>query len=547
MRRRRDRRDEQGIIAVVTALVLCFVLVPLASFAVDIGVQRVATRDMQALADVVALDLGRELDGRPYSQLQPQLQNWADASAARNQGTGSSRTVRAELGIINESAYTPANPGAVFTPVTSDAGGIPTAVRVTATTSVSFAIHGGSGSATRTAIARADSTACFRLGSFAARVSTSGSLLDGLINDSLNLSVVSYQGLASSSITLGDLAAQLGAGTPSELMALDNLSLGTLFSAAAHVLQANGGNAANVALLNSMASSSFSTVTHSTVKFSDLITVATGAESAMSTSVNLYDLVATTAFVANGSTFLAVPNLTVGIPGLAPGMVSASLKVIQAPERTCGHVNEATKKTSQVSLTLSVNLPSTGISLGILGVLTTASTFTATIDLAQATGTLTGITCGPGATDGGIDVRVDSALSKITTSLHVDIKSLGLVVATVDTGSGGTTLGSTSTVSIDVPPDTYDTPKSTGPAPTVSTVNNITSSDVQLLGLSAGAVGTVVSSVNTGIIQAYVNPLTVNINNYLITPLAQALGVRLAGADVFAVDHPECGDVALAG
>jgi hypothetical protein len=53
--------------------------------------------------------------------------------------------------------------------------------------------------------------------------------------------------------------------------------------------------------------------------------------------------------------------------------------------------------------------------------------------------------------------------------------------------------------------------------------------------------------VNTGIIQAFVNPLTVNLNNLLITPLSQALGLRIAGADVFAVDHPECGSVALAG
>jgi uncharacterized membrane protein len=536
------QRTEQGIVSVVVALMSCFTLLPIAAFAVDIGVQRVARRDMQALADLVALDLGRQLDGRSYSQLEPYLQIWADKSAARNVGTGRPTVVVAELGSIDASAYDPANPGAVFTPITSDAGGTPSAVRVTASTTVSFSIHGGSGGATRTAIARADADACFRLGSFAARVSSSGSLLNGLINDSLNLSVVGYQGLASSNITLGDLAAELGAGTPEELMALDNLSIGTLFSAAAHVLQSTGGNAANASLLTSMAGSSFSSVTHSHVTFSDLIELSSGSDSAFATSINLYDLVATTAFVANGDSLLAIPNITAGIPGLAPGMVTASLKVIQAPERACGHVGEASVTTSQVKLVVGVNLPATSI-----GLLTTSSTFSATVDLAQAIGTLTKIQCGPGATDGGIDVRVDSALSKVETSLDVTIKSLGIAVASVATGSGGTAAGSTSTVSIRVPPDSYDTPRSTGPAPSFTSVANITSGDVHVSGLSLGLLGSVVTGVNSGIIQAYVNPLTVNLNNLLLTPLSQALGVRLAGADVFAVNHPNCGDVSLAG
>jgi uncharacterized membrane protein len=544
--RRARRHDEHGVIAIAIAVITCFTLVPLAAYAVDIGVQRVARRDVQAVADVVALDLARQLDGRTYTQLQTNLQTLANKSAARNYAGSHAPTVSVQLGKLDDNSYSADNPDGYFTPITSDAGGVPNAVKVTASTTVDFSIHGGSGGATRTAIGRSESDACFRMGSFAARVSTSGSLLNGLLNDSLNLSVVGYQGLASSSITLGDLAAELGAGTPDELMAMDNVSLGTIFSAAAHVLQTNGGSSANVTLLNSMASSAFSGVTNTHVKMSDLLDVSSGNKSAFATSLNLYDLVATTAFVANGSNFLAIPDLTVGIPGLAPGLVSASLKVIQAPERTCG-VTGTTLTTSQVTLNLTVNLPTTGISLGLLGILTTSSTLTATVNLAQATGTLTKVQCGPGATDGGIDVKVDSALSKVTTSLHVDIKSLGITAATVDTGAGSTVLGSSSTVSIRVPPNTYDTPVSTGPAATFSTMNNITSTDVHLLGLGLGFVGNVVAGVNTGIIQAFVNPLTLNLNNLLITPLSQALGLRIAGADVFAVDHPECGSVALAG
>ena len=38
----RRLREESGVVAIVMALVTCFVLIPLAAFAVDIGMQRVA-------------------------------------------------------------------------------------------------------------------------------------------------------------------------------------------------------------------------------------------------------------------------------------------------------------------------------------------------------------------------------------------------------------------------------------------------------------------------------------------------------------------------
>ena len=47
--------------AIMVAIITCFAVIPLAAYAVDIGVQRVARRDIQAVADVVALDLARQL------------------------------------------------------------------------------------------------------------------------------------------------------------------------------------------------------------------------------------------------------------------------------------------------------------------------------------------------------------------------------------------------------------------------------------------------------------------------------------------------------
>ncbi|WP_141006782.1 hypothetical protein [Nocardioides humi] len=63
---------------------LLAVLLVSGAFAVDLGMQRVARADMQALADVVALDLARELDGRTVNALVDVLEEKKERSLARN-------------------------------------------------------------------------------------------------------------------------------------------------------------------------------------------------------------------------------------------------------------------------------------------------------------------------------------------------------------------------------------------------------------------------------------------------------------------------------
>ena len=68
-----------------------------------------------------APDLGRQLDGRTHAQIQPTLQQRADASAARNAGGVSRDTrVRAELGTVAPEKYA-TDPAGYFTPTTSAA------------------------------------------------------------------------------------------------------------------------------------------------------------------------------------------------------------------------------------------------------------------------------------------------------------------------------------------------------------------------------------------------------------------------------------------
>ena len=536
------RRGEDGVVAIFVAIVSCFTLVPVAAYAVDIGVQRVATRDMQALADVVALDLARQVDGRTYSQLQPQLQSWADTSAARNSSIGHGRSVSAELGVIDTSNYSAADPDAIFVPVHSDSDGIPNAVRVTATTFVDFSLHGGSGAASRTAIAQSRAEACFSVGSYALRMDTQkAALLNDLIPKALNpgsasLSAMSYTGLAGAKVSLLGLATEMGLGSVDELFALDNLSLNDLYLASAKALTKEGGTIAQVAVLNQLANATLTGSAH--IKFSDLVSMDTGSGAALATGINVLDLVAGSAFLANGSNALSVPSVTAGVPGV--GSVTASLHVIQAPIVTCGPVG-TTQDTSQVTLDLTATLANASL----LGT-TASSTVSFHVDLAKATGTLTKIVCG---SPEGIDVAVDSALSQVSTSLSTDLSSTLLGITTTVahvTGNAGTAGSGTSTVSIRIPSDTYDEPVSSGSGAVVPQLasGNLT---VQLLAAVSLTSGSISSAVMSSIVTPTVNPLATNLNTKVVTPIANALGAEIGGADVFAVQTPTCDQVALIG
>lgn len=64
---RSRERDERGTVGIVIGLVLCFVVVPLAALVIDIGSQRVARTDAQGVADLVALDMARQLGRTPQA------------------------------------------------------------------------------------------------------------------------------------------------------------------------------------------------------------------------------------------------------------------------------------------------------------------------------------------------------------------------------------------------------------------------------------------------------------------------------------------------
>lgn len=608
------RRDERGAIAAMTALMLVLVISS-AAFAVDLGMQRVVRSDVQALADMVALDAARLLDGRTAGEIRAgsagraSLADAVAASVARNTSTlGRVDGVTPTLVFLStdaNGALVPSRLNGALVPVPDSA--VPDAVLVEADGSVDFAFAPGRGGAGRSALADATPYACFKLGSYAAALDTGDSgvsaVFESVVGDALglNLHAIGYQGLATSSIDLGLLATQLGVGSVSELATLDAQSVQGLFSAGAAVLDEQGDTAAAATLAD--IATRVSSGLHLDV--GDILSVGDG--SATSATINALDLVGAAALgvsadVANGNNFLDT-----GVPWSAPHVSNGDieLKVVEAPQQACGQPGPSTEAhTAQLQLTSTTgfNLPNTvdGLSVSTQGDLTSkAGTLAISASLAGAKGYLTDMTCSNDASSyEDISALISTALiGTAPTSASVSlpyrltgtIDAAGIVPASlVPTGLG--TISSTK-VSLDlfmstaatttpaqvngttpttyaVPPHDYTDPQaSQGSSSYLSVPSATTSVDLTrstatlkvtatLLGittttsvaLSVGALnlGSVISAVDASVIGTSTATVIGNVNSALV-PVAELLGLRIAGADMFGVPHPSCSTPELVG
>jgi uncharacterized membrane protein len=616
-------RGERGAVVPMMAMLLV-VLIPSTAIAVDLGMQRVVRRDLQALADVAALDLVRLVDGRTAAQItsgsngHPTLDSALDRSVARNDDVlGDPPEVTVKLAFMDPTTHRLVTEiGADGRQVTREATDVevPTALEVTAQGGVDFAFAPGRGDAARRAVAVAAPSACFRLGSFAVGVDLQDSnllnaLLPALINNStFSGSLVGYQGLAGAQIDLLELVgvSSLGVASPDELLGLDGLTLGQFYAAVASALQANGGDTASVALLQTLSTKANLT---SRIAIRDLLDVESANTAALAASVNVLDLVVGAAYAANGTNSFAVPGLAVQVPGLTN--LATSLSVGEAPKLACGSKGRARAQTGQVALTVSGDLAEvttdlngtrsltaalgplgavlggllTGVSNGVItgGPLTARTHVAAGVHLAQAEGLLTDIVCGEATSAGnaeGIDVAVSaSAISSmsagmtvaitgsltltVTTLLGIEIDIATITVDLTSQQSASTAQGTTATtVSFRHPDDVYGIPTSFGSGIVLNNLGHATVSgngqvhidfapgygrdgDINVSGV-AGLAGILNSFLATA--TANVNSLVVGpLNNVVVPQLQDQIGAKVGGADLFALPRPSCNDPALAG
>jgi uncharacterized membrane protein len=548
------RRDERGAILPMVAL-LTSVLTASAALCVDLGQLRVGRADMQAMADVVALDLAREIDGRQAQVISadPEWGNARTQSVARNGATfGTAPSVTAELGTFDTTT-------GVFTPV----GGatVPTAVRVTASTSVKFAFRYEDGNVTRRAVAMADSTACFMLGSYAAAVRSGRSALLssvlGQVSSSLDLGTVGYTGLLDANVSLADLAAGAGVATVQEL-ASSTMSVKDLYLATASALT-TGGNAVDANVLNVLAGSVASL---GSVQVGKVLQADTATTRGIDAKVNAIDVIAGSAMLFTGSNAVTVPTLTAAVPAL--GSATSSFSIVETPQMACSRANSTPSveaKTSQVTAAVGGTLSDTTISA--VGVGTKAGSPAGkpvglTLSLASASGHLTSISCENvhvSSSADSITVATTSGLmsADLTVPLAVSGKvsvpalGLGLVSFTITVDvkvSASSAAGTTHSTTITVPPQAYDTAYSAGSGSLALATGSVTRSglvvNATLLGvpvtLPAATVDTILSAATTTVVTPLVNTL----DSQVVMPLADLVGARIAGADLIALSEPNC-------
>lgn len=572
------RRDERGAVAVFLGVSVSL-LVLIAAFAVDLGMQRVVRRDMQALADVVALDLARELDGKKtQAQLAAAIDPTSPTSAlsvslARNSTTlGDAPTVTAQLGAWD---------GTVFDTTVDP----PSAVKVTASSKVAFAFRPGDGAATRTAVGSTIKSACFALGSFAARfrsgnsalISTLLSPMNELLRPQANIDAVSYVGLANAQVTLDELAVAAGLASTEELLT-STITAAKLIQAAITVLQAGGAsNSVAIGALDQLLKGQANLTTP--ILLTDVINVSPTDTAALQTDLSVLDLVAGAILVADGSSGIKLGNGNLGakIAGVA-SLTTAEISVIQGAQTACGPFGsaEATATASQVSGAVQAKLELPTINLGGGDIVQTApSVISLNLSLGTAEGRLAaepechaGTLADPDKTTVGVTTALATLAFTTTLGFRTTLNIVGLGNVTVtwnQAASAGQPMpGGSETVELLTPPnDTTPKEAGTGDAglggATVLKVATDIKATVKLLGVDVPLTATEVTTLLMPVLQPIINLLAINpivdgrldtlaasIDSYL-SPLLTLLGINVAGADLFSVGRPVCGAPVLRG
>lgn len=586
-------RDERGVMAVAVALITCFTLIPLAAFAVDIGVQRVARRDAQSVADVVALDLSRQLDGRTYTELMsasPSMQTLANRSAARNAVTGNDFSVSFELGTLTVGNFDPQNPDSdsYFHPVTS---GTPNAVRVTVKAKVGFAFISGSGGVVRSAIGSggggggggggSPQSACLMMDSYAAALSTGDSTVLGPLNrilgTSVDTQVLSSSGILTANLDvlrfLGVLQTQLGVGGIDQVLSA-NVSAAQIVAAEVAALNADGSSAVAQALQSQVG---LHVPAGSQINVGTLLGVTQGGTSGLGGTLNPFDLASAAVQLANGSSALALSVSGANLVGL-----TAQATVGSKPTRVC--LGDGKKAMDQTSVQANAKLDSSGTLVGtvtnlvngLTGLLSTTLcgvgallggncysaptisdiTLNANLSLAQASGTVTDVNC---ANKRYLTAVEQSKLAPATASLsftvtmkHTYYNLLG-TINHVDT----LTATVTTTISTDTPADKSVTDKLYDPDDLKKakagqsgdlSLNNLsvtttTSGNIELINKLGGLVNSVNSLLITPVLSTTVTPLL----NGLTSSLKNLVGLTIAGSTYTLLPYVDCGTPGLVG
>jgi uncharacterized membrane protein len=517
---------------------------------VDIGNLFFSQRALQRAADMAAMAAVQRLD-IPTAAQQSTIQNGLTPD-------GTTITVAVTPGIWDAST------GAAPTYFTAQAAvdGNTNAAQVTLTQNVPYFFMVGQRSLTATAIAKNTPIVGFSLGS--GLLSLNGGLLNQLLgyllHTTLNLDAVSYQGLATTNIRLGDLAVALGAGNMQQLLTLSP-SLSDFYTAVISVASQSG--LAGVTMGGAGASNALSVGSDLNVPINvgdggagapgvlQVLALTGNEQAALNTTVNVLDLLTTAAQIANSKSAVSVAPVSLNLVGL--GTVNLSLKIIEPPVIAVGPPgqflsgpNQGQWKTQARTAQVRLGLGITANVLGLVGVNLPIGLMVAS---AQAHATSTNcavprsnstatISAQPQPVSlciaTGADTTVNSAMNCAAAS-PAPLVSLPLiggvsikanVSPTANSGWGDETIAVTQIGQNPQQDVNGNSPPRVATAGVFSSILNSNLNQLQLtvLGIPLGAAGAV--------ILAPVLALIGSILDSVLTPLLQAIGIQLGYADI---------------
>ena len=376
------------------------------AFGVDLGMTTVGNRQAQAMADTAGLDLARYVDVADWTttiRTAQQSTTFLDGKMANaNTDNGSGATLSEIPGVWLNGTFTPegqkvGNPPQTvqcwfFTPPALHPCN---AVKVTAAQSVPQIFVGGHSHVSRSAVAAVTPEATFSVGSYLASINaqqaTVLNALMGTLGGTANVTVLGYQGLANTNVTLNQLiTASGGLLTASNVLtaSLPGSTWQSIWNAAVANQVASANCGATPTPLPCLASAALSgpnalDFTSSQAQLCQLVSIngstcssGTLSTAALSTSLNALQTFTTEAEVANGTHALDL-GTSLGITGVSDAKLT--LTMTQIPQVAFGAVN-ATATTAQISSDLQLSV----LGIGLVDI---------PLSAAQGTGTLQGLTC----------------------------------------------------------------------------------------------------------------------------------------------------------
>ncbi|MCB5187301.1 pilus assembly protein TadG-related protein [Methylobacillus caricis] len=529
------KKYQQGAIGLFGVITLMLAVL-FSALVVDGGRLWMLKRQLQNIADMAAIAAGNQIGGCTSGNetyMRQLMVAAAQYAAAANgyQGNLAQAPNAVELGRAN----TGTDGVRTFT-----ASNERRAVRVVATQQVPSSLFAG-GIFNQQTVLRAEAVGAIRnpwaslhVGTTLVNLNTAdsallNSLLGRVLGSNINLSLVSYQGLASSNIGLLDLVkADPTIGSVSELL---NTSLGiNQFINLVKLAVTQQGSAANPQVLATLTTLATAAVNQTKINIGDIIDVSNpDPNSVAASSVNLLSLINTAVMLANGNNFIQLP---LGISLLGIANISTNIQVTELPKMVIGPPSVAAGTACTMARTAQVRTESS-VQANVLGL--AKVDLVLRFEVAPGRAELREIrTLTNGKTQVGVDAYPGLAALRLTNSAGNGPARITLLLGLIPLADIGLNAPITQPApsnmmfNVDHPvsshlPSLMNSYSGVGPSLSgFATEGNVST---KLLGLDLGGIlGTVVKGI--------VLPLLTTVTTTVLDPLLKLLGINTAGITV---------------